>query len=126
MSSEELDLGDLARMPSDPEPTPTDLSSARIEANTLLGDKERQAHRREQELKNALHNSILFFLKCATWMAIVLLGIRCLLLVVPSCWVWLNEDQISTLDTLAIAATTGALGSQVGKYISKGMETSPP
>lgn len=71
---------------------------------------------RHEESKETVHRLFIYGLKFLFLLAMAVLFLRTLHLVFPTCWHWLDESQLNTIDKILGAAVGGGL---IGRYLQK-------
>ena len=80
------------------------------EDTKLFGD-----NKRREEFKQWFHRFFIFFLSIGFLLLVAVLVTRMVHLIIPTCYHWLNKEQITALDKLLFS---GALGGLIGKHLS--------
>ena len=92
-------------------PIDTDKKASKEEDKFAGKDAERH-----EESKDTAHRLFIRGLNFVFWIAMVVLLLRTLHLVFPTCWHWLDVSQLNTIDKILGAALGGGL---IGRYLQK-------
>jgi hypothetical protein len=111
-----VDIDPLDKIGSDispgGEPLPDGL--AKLEEKKFIGDK-----RRAEEAKQAVHWAIIWFIRVAAIIVIIIFAVRMVFYVLPTSWRWLTDEQVKSMDDFLFH---GIVGGIVGLYLRKSFQ----
>lgn len=88
---------------------------ARSEERVIGGDE-----KRTESLKQTIHGAVVWMVRVAAFVGLLVFIARMWHLISPDCWSWLDTDRIHKIDQLLFS---GALGGLIVKYLEQAVPT---